>query len=166
MSQVDFRLEDCYTILGLSIKDKHLYDEKHIKSAFRKMALKYHPDKNKEPLAARQFKLIFLSYQEVLGDMDINDSKATKRKSKYDYIYSAEGYNVASFRAGWIKHAALFEDDMHSGKMFGNERPVGHITNMGWSYFDEFGRFHGHPYGKRHNSNTGVTLDQLKDIIG
>ncbi|CAG7717716.1 unnamed protein product [Allacma fusca] len=62
---------DYYEILGLSKGAT----EREIKKAFRKLAVKYHPDKNKEKDAEEKFKEIAEAY-EVLSDDD-------KRK-KYD----------------------------------------------------------------------------------
>ena len=58
---------DPYNILGLT--PSATQDE--IKSAYRKLAIKYHPDKNKEPGAEDQFKKISEAYQ-VLSNNDSN----------------------------------------------------------------------------------------------
>ena len=55
--------KDFYEILGV---DKNA-SEAEIKSAYRKLAKKYHPDLNKEEGAAEKFKEISEAY-EVLGN--------------------------------------------------------------------------------------------------
>ena len=41
--------------------------EREIKMAYRKLALQYHPDKNKEDTAEERFKMISLAYN-ILSD--------------------------------------------------------------------------------------------------
>lgn len=69
--------KDYYKTLGLT---KTATDDE-IKKAYRKLALKYHPDKNKSPLAEEKFKEIAEAY-EVLSDK--------KKREVYDR-YGEEG---------------------------------------------------------------------------
>ena len=62
---------DYYEVLGVK-KDA---DQKEIKDTFRKLALKYHPDRNKEPDAEEKFKEIAEAYA-VLSD--------PKKRKEYD----------------------------------------------------------------------------------
>lgn len=77
---------DYYDILGVSKSASA--DE--IKSAYRKLALKFHPDRNKEPDAEAKFKEINEAYQ-VLSD--------TKKKQAYDQFGHA-AFDPASGMGG------------------------------------------------------------------
>ncbi len=80
--------KDYYKVLGV---DKNA-SEDDIKSAYRKLAKKYHPDLNKDnPDAAEKFKEVNEAY-EVLGD-------ETKRKN-YDQFGSADGAGFSGFGGG------------------------------------------------------------------
>ena len=70
--------KDYYKILGLQSRGA---SEEDIKKAYRKMALKYHPDKNKSAGAEEKFKEIAEAY-EVLSD--------PKKRQVYDQ-YGEEG---------------------------------------------------------------------------
>lgn len=63
--------DDYYTVLGVL----HDADDKAIKDAFRQLALKYHPDRNKDPSAADRFKQIAEAYA-ILSD--------PKKRAEYD----------------------------------------------------------------------------------
>lgn len=74
--------KDYYKVLGV---DKNATEEE-IKKAYRKMALRFHPDKNKEPDAEERFKEISEAY-EVLSDKD--------KRSAFDR-YGSEGMKASS----------------------------------------------------------------------
>jgi len=74
--------KDFYSVLGL----KKSASEDEIKKAYRKLALKYHPDKNKAPEAAEKFKQVAEAY-EVLKDPE--------KKKVYD-AYGEEGLQGGS----------------------------------------------------------------------
>ncbi len=99
--------QNYYEILGV---DKNASADE-IKSAYRKLAKKYHPDLNKDnPDAATKFKEINEAY-EVLGDQ-------TKR-ANYDQYGSANGPNPNDFfrGAGGAGHGGF---DFDLGDIFGN----------------------------------------------
>ncbi|MBP3432075.1 MAG: molecular chaperone DnaJ [Clostridia bacterium] len=79
--------KDYYEILGVS----KTADADEIKSAYRRLAKKYHPDLNKTPEAAEKFKEINEAY-EVLGD--------DKKRSNYDQYGSADGPQFGGGGAG------------------------------------------------------------------
>ena len=65
--------KDYYKILGVS----KTANEDEIKKAYKKLALKYHPDKNKDPAAEEKFKEVAEAY-EVLSDK--------KKRDIYDQV--------------------------------------------------------------------------------
>jgi DnaJ-class molecular chaperone len=69
-------VKDYYEILELEFGAEILA----VKKAYRQLALKYHPDKNKEPNASQKFIEITEAY-EVLRD--------PLKKSEYDRLYQA-----------------------------------------------------------------------------
>jgi len=78
--------KDFYKILGLT---KGATDD-DIKKAYRKLALKYHPDKNKEAGAEEKFKEVAEAY-EVLSD--------PKKKEIFDK-YGEEGLKAGGGTGG------------------------------------------------------------------
>lgn len=81
--------EDYYSVLGVS---RNASDDE-IKKAYRKQALKYHPDKNKSPDAQEKFKKCAEAY-DVLSD--------EKKKAVYDK------YGEAGLKQGVPAHEGTF----------------------------------------------------------
>lgn len=97
---------DYYEILGIS----RSATEVEIKKAYRKMALKYHPDKNPDnPQAEEKFKEAAEAY-EVLSDPD--------KKNRYDQFGHAGVKGSAGFGSG----GGMSMDDIfsHFGDIFGS----------------------------------------------
>ena len=91
---------DYYEILGIS---KNANDEQ-IKSAFRKKALEFHPDRNKAEDAEQKFKEINEAYQ-ILSD--------SEKRSKYDQFghagVSGAGTGGAGFEGGFGGFGDIFD---------------------------------------------------------
>ena len=61
-------MSDPYSILGVSRQD----NPETIKKAYRKLALKYHPDKNKSPEATQKFTDINNAYESITNPQKNN----------------------------------------------------------------------------------------------
>jgi hypothetical protein len=83
-----------YDVLGLDVAQASELSEADIKRAYRKAALKYHPDKNQSPDAEEQFKLVAEAYTTL--------SDPQRRQ-----IYDEEG------RAGLERHKSSASVDPH-----------------------------------------------------
>lgn len=83
---------DYYEVLGVS-KDA---DDKTIKSAFRKLAKKYHPDVSKEPDAAEKFKEAQEAYA-VLSDADKRKQYDQFGHAAFDSMNGGGGYDFSGF---------------------------------------------------------------------
>lgn len=137
------KYKDYYEILGV----QRSATQQEIKSAYRKLARKFHPDVNKSSDAQEKFKDINEAY-EVLGD-------ETKRK-RYDQLGSAwssgadfnvppgfEGFNFSNFGGG--QSAGGFSDffsaifgDMMSSSMGSQGFNRGGFSSGGFSDFSQF----------------------------
>lgn len=106
--------KDYYKILGIS----RTSNDDEIKKAYRKLALQYHPDKNKSPAAEEKFKEVAEAY-EVLSDK--------KKRDIYDN-YGEEGLkggipDASGF--GGEKFTYTFHGDPRAtfAQFFGNTNP-------------------------------------------
>ena len=124
---------DYYDILGVS-RDAN---DRQIKKAFRKLAVKYHPDKNKDPKAEDKFREIAEAY-EVLSD--------EKKRMEYDQ-FGKSAFTDSKYGGG--HHGFHFNFDDFYKK------------------FDEFSSFHFKTGGSRHahrnnaKSRTHAFFDDL-----
>ena len=124
---------DYYEVLGVA----HDADAKAIKNAFRQLAMKYHPDRNKSPDAEARFKEIAEAYA-ILSD--------PKKRADYD----ARGFaGVAGFSA----------EDLFSGIDFGDIfGDMGFGFDIGGGLFGDLFRRHRRPSGPAKGSDLEVRL--------
>ncbi|AZZ65489.1 molecular chaperone DnaJ [Metamycoplasma phocicerebrale] len=127
---------DYYEILGINKNAT----EKEIKTAYRKLAMQYHPDKNSSPDAEEKFKEISEAY-EILSDSD--------KRAKYDkYGHSAFDPNSYSFGDSEDIFRSFFEN---FGSGFGTGFGTGDI------FGDIFGSF-GNQKQKSYGSDMQMAL--------
>ncbi|MDR0739905.1 MAG: DnaJ domain-containing protein [Mycoplasmataceae bacterium] len=148
---------DYYEILGIS--KQATQDE--VKRSFRRLAMQYHPDRNKAPDAEQKFKEINEAY-EVLSD--------TKRRQTYDQ-FGHEGLNQQGWTGG-SNPFDIFND------MFGGSGGVKFsFGGNGGGFEDIFGQMFGG--GRRRSSNrrqnqqiydldidANLTISFLESILG
>ena len=104
-----------YDILGVSKSD----DETVIKKAYKKLALKYHPDRNKTEGAETKFKEIASAY-DILGDKDKRD-----QYDKFGLEAVKQGQGAGGFNMG--NPFDIF-DNIFSGGGGGGGHPFGGHT--------------------------------------
>ena len=137
---------DYYEVLEIN-KDA---TEREIKTAYRKLAMKYHPDRNKEPDAEEKFKEVSEAY-EILSDPE--------KRAKYDK-YGHQAFDQAQFGTAAEDIFADFFKSFQGG--FG-----------GGDIFEEiFGGFGGQTSNRRNRATPGndvqisITIDFLDAING
>ena len=133
---------DYYDLLGASKGA----DEKALKSAFRKMAMKYHPDRNPDdPAAESKFKEINEAY-EVLKDPQKRAAYDQFGHAAFENGGGGSGFGAGGFGAGGFSD--IFEDIF--GEMMGGARRGG-------------GRSGGRERGADLRYNMEVTLEEAHD---
>jgi molecular chaperone DnaJ len=101
---------DCYEVLGVS---KNASD-KEIKKAYKKLAMKYHPDRNPDnPVAENNFREVKSAYQ-IIGDEE-------KRQQFDDFGHGAFDENGQGRQGGGFGNQGSGFDDMFGG-MFGQRQ--------------------------------------------
>lgn len=149
---------DYYTILGVP----RTATEREIKKAFRKLAIKYHPDKNKSEDAEKLFRDIAEAH-EVLSD-----EKKRKIYDRYgeDGLKDQAGFDSSSFDFNFNDffkdHTSFFNDDEsdHFGdSFFGNSFGFGHNNHHNNNGHDEdsfFGNFGGFGFHEDNDNSEGT----------
>ncbi|XP_041851876.1 dnaJ homolog subfamily B member 9a [Melanotaenia boesemani] len=147
--------KDYYDILGVPKGAS----ERQIKKAFHKLAMKYHPDKNKSPDAEMRFREIAEAY-EILSD--------ETRRREYDQFGDTThftGETQGRHRAGAHQTFSFNFDDMFKDfDMYSQNRHARHRR-----HFEEHSRSHkeSHTRHKRHfqgGFGAGIFDDMYDDI--
>lgn len=142
---------DYYEVLGVP-KDSKKGD---IKSAYRKLALQYHPDRNKSPGAEERFKEISEAYA-VLSDDD-----KRKRYDTYGHVGSEE-----VFRGSEANFEEVFKDMGFGGFRDIFEQFFGSRGGVGRGSSDPFG--FGFNFGSGRHKGRDILYDidlSLEDVL-
>ncbi|XP_010888091.2 dnaJ homolog subfamily B member 9a [Esox lucius] len=113
--------KDYYDILGVP-KDAN---ERQIKKAFHKLAMKYHPDKSKSPDAETKFREIAEAYETLLDE---------KRRQEYDQF----------------EHDTFYDDRTKNRNVPNNHRPINFNFDHMFKDFDIYNQ-NRHARHKRHS---------------
>ncbi|MDE1766162.1 MAG: J domain-containing protein [Thaumarchaeota archaeon] len=113
---------DCYQILGV----QKGASQKEIKSAYRQLSLKYHPDRNKNHTDGEKFKQITEAYQ-VLRRVEKSKAKASETDVSSNYTQFWKKYE-----------GSKMNDDFNFGPNFaGYKNPFGASTQENYDHFRE-----------------------------
>lgn len=91
-------IADCHQILGIQVGAS----QKEIKNAYRRLSLKYHPDRNKGDKNEERFKKIIEAYQQLRNE--------GKKKDKI-----SENEVAAKYSDFWKKYDKNANEEFHFG---------------------------------------------------
>lgn len=143
---------DYYEILGLT----KTATEAEIKSAYRKMALKFHPDRNKEPDAEAKFKEINEAYQ-VLSD--------AKKKQAYDQFGHAAFDPASGMGGGGNPFAGGFRQGPFTWSYSAGGQNPFDGADFG-DPFDIFESFFGGGFGRAARPRYSMSIDFMEAVKG
>jgi DnaJ-class molecular chaperone len=138
-----------YTILGVSQDAKY----REIKAAYRRLALKYHPDRNSSPISENSIKIINAAF-EVLSDRDkrrqydekaIYNNKANKNK---DQTQSSSSSHVNSSNTVYSNFDRTSSDvefhntDIKKGNRNETEVKSGKVSSLTNIFHKSIGHIH------------------------
>ncbi|XP_012685713.2 dnaJ homolog subfamily B member 9 [Clupea harengus] len=102
-----------YEILGVP-KDAN---ERQIKKAFHKLAMRFHPDRNKSPNAEAKFREIAEAYETLSDD---------KRRQEYDQMGPRASFEGTKERGGRQPFSFNFDDMFRDSDAFGQNQHFQH----------------------------------------
>ena len=96
---------DCHHILGVQIGAS----QKEVKNAYRRLSLKYHPDRNKDDKDGERFKKVIEAYQKLRNE--------EKRKARI-----SESEVATKYSDFWKKYDKTENEEFHVGPNFSEFR--------------------------------------------
>lgn len=144
---------DYYEILGV----QKTASAAEIKSAYRKMALKFHPDKNKEKDAEEKFKEINEAYQ-ILSDEQ-------KRKAYDQFGHAAFDPARGGFGGGGNPFGGFQQGPFTWTYTTQGGGPQGADFDFG-DPFEIFEQFFGGGFGRARRPRYGVTIEFMEAVNG